>query len=383
MFAEREADRDIDVDELLRLARDRSAEARAQLTQIVSDLFFDTRRVLSEREHSIMSDILRQLIHDVEVSVRKHLAIRLSDEPEAPEDLVMALANDDAEIAHPILIRSEALRDPQLIEIIRNRSLEHQLAIAMRASVSQPVSDALAHTDDETVIEQLLHNEGAEIARDTMSYLVEQSQRIDSFRNPLVRRHDLPDDLAQSMYWWVSAAMRGEILSKHNLDPEQLDDVIESAVGAALRADTKGEKDESAASRLVERLVGQYGCSAELLIQLLRHGEVALFEKVIEHGGELRKPLVQRLIYEPGGEGLAILCRAFGHSADDFVTLLALCRKGRPEQGEPYPVGRQDPEQVYQCIRQQAALRVLDRWRRNPDYLDLLRQVEALSPVAS
>jgi len=84
VFAEREEDREIDVEELLRLARDRSADARAQLAEIVSDLFFDTSRTLSERERSTMSDILRQLIHDVETSVRKHLAIRLSDEPNAP-----------------------------------------------------------------------------------------------------------------------------------------------------------------------------------------------------------------------------------------------------------------------------------------------------------
>ncbi len=383
MFAEREADREIDVDELLRLARDRSAASRAQIAEIVSDLFFDTARVLNERERTIMSDILRQLIQDVEVSVRKHLAIRLSDEPEAPLDLINALANDEAEIAHPILTRSEVLRDPQLIEIIRNRSLEHQLAIAMRTSVSESVSDALAHTGDTTVIEQLLNNQGAEIARDTMSYLVEQSQRVDSFRNPLVRRHDLPKDLAQRMYWWVSAAMRTEILAKHKLDPDQLDDVIESAVAAAVRADETGKPETSAARRLVGQLVGQHGCSAELLIQLVRNGEISLFEQVIEHGAELRKELVQRLIYEPGGEGLAILCRAFGHSAEDFVTLLSLCRKARPEQGEKYPIGRRDPETVYECIRQQAALRVLDRWRRNPDYLDLLRQVDGLTAVSN
>ncbi|MBO6782415.1 MAG: DUF2336 domain-containing protein [Alphaproteobacteria bacterium] len=383
MFAEREPDREFEVEDLLRLARDRSAEARAQLTEIVSDMFFDTRRVLSERERATMTDILRQLIHDVEVSVRKHLAIRLSDEPEAPVDLVNALANDDAEIAHPILVRSEALRDLELIEIIRNRSLEHQLAIAMRTSVSESVSDALAKTEDETVIDRLLSNEGAQIAHETMSYLVEQSQRIDSFRNPLVRRHDLPKDLATRMYWWVSAAMRTQILDRHNLDPEQLDDVMESAVAAAVRSDETAAQDNTATRRLVDQLVGQYGCSAELLIQLLRHGEVALFESVIEHGAELRRKLVQRLVYEPGGEGLAILCRAFGHSTDDFTTLLALCRKARPGQGRKYPIGRQSPEQVYARIRQQAALRVLDRWRRNPDYLDLLRQIEAISSVST
>ena len=124
MFAEREENQDLNTEELLRLARNRSSAARAQLSEIVSDLFFKTNRVLSEQERAAMTDILRQLIHDVEISVRKHLAIRLSDEPEAPSELVNILANDVAEIAHPILTRSQVLQDPELIEIIRNRSLD-------------------------------------------------------------------------------------------------------------------------------------------------------------------------------------------------------------------------------------------------------------------
>ena len=143
MFAEREDDENMEVEDLLRLARDRSAAARSQLVDIVSDLFFNTSRVLSERERDTIWDILRQLIQDVEISVRKHLAIRLSDEPEAPAELVTALDNDTAKIA-----------------------------------------------------------------QETMSYLVEQSQRVDSFRNPLVRRQDLPEPLAKQMALWVSAALR-------------------------------------------------------------------------------------------------------------------------------------------------------------------------------
>lgn len=380
MFAERHDDEtDLDVDELLRLARDKSAAARTELVEIIGDLFFDTNRVLSDRERTTMSDIMRQLIHDVEISVRKHLAIRLSDEPEAPSELIYTLANDDAEIAHAILSRSEVLRDPQLVEIIHNRTREHQLAIAMRTSVSQAVSDALVETEDESVIERLLTNPGAEIGQQAMTYLVEQSQRVDAFQNPLVHRKDLPKDLAVRMYWWVSAALRTEILEKHELDADQLDDVMETAVDAAVRSDNIQSDDDSAATRLVAQLVEQNGLTAELLISVLRAGEVTLFEKMIERGTGLRSSLVQRLIYEPGGEGLAITCRAMGLSADEFHTLHGLCGKARPQSREAYPVERGQVRVFYEQIKPGAAERVLDRWRRNPDYLDLLRQVEALS----
>ena len=77
---------------------------------------------------------------------------------------------------------------------------------------------------------------------------------------------------------------------------------------------------------------------------------------------------------------MAILCRAMGYAAEDFMMLLSLCRKARPESGENYPIERISPEIVYGRIKQEAAQNVLERWRRNPDYLDLLRQVEDLAP---
>ena len=379
MFAESQGESVLDVDALLRLARDRSTAARRDLVEIISDLFFDQDRILSERERATMSNILRQLIHDVEISVRKHLAIRLSDEPLAPSELIYVLANDNAEIAHPILMRSDVLKDAQLIEIIRNRDLEHQLSVAMRRTLSEEVSGALVETSEVTVIERLLENPGAEIGRQTMTYLVEQSQRVDAFQNPLIRRKDLPRDLAERMYWWVSAALRTEILEQHSLDANQLDDVMESAIEAAVRSDSELVSGGVAASQLAAKMVDQLGVSAELMIQVLRTGEISLFEHIVERATELRQPLVQRLIYESGGEGLAVLCRALGFAATDYHTLHNLCCKARPQRKEAYPVKRTKPEVFYEQIKPSAAEHVLDRWRRNPDYLDLLRQIEALA----
>ncbi|MBT3400390.1 MAG: DUF2336 domain-containing protein [Rhodospirillaceae bacterium] len=379
LFAETHGESALDVDALLRLSRDRSAAARRELVEIIGDLFFDKDRVLNERERVAMGEILRQLIHDVEISVRKHLAIRLSDEPDAPSELVFALANDNAEIAHPILMRSDVLKDPQLIEIIRNRDLEHQLSVAMRTSVSETVADVLVETEEVTVIERLLENPGAEIGQKTMAYLVEQSQRVDAFQNPLIRRKDLPKKLAERMYWWVSGALRTEILDRHDLDASQLDDVMESAIEAAVRSDSELTPGGAAASRLVAQLVEQHGISAELMIEVLQAGEIALFEHMVEQATRLRQPLVRRLIYESGGEGLAIVCRAMGYTVAEFLILAELCRAARPQRSEEYPVTRMKPDAFYELIHPAAAGLVLDRWRRNPDYLDLLRQVEALA----
>ena len=120
---------DKELTELLSLARDKSVSGRQTLMAAVSDLFCDNQTVLTDRERALMTDILHQLVHDVEMSVRRTLAERLAMLPSAPRDLIVELANDQIEVAHPILMGSNVLHDTDLIEIIHQRTLEHQLEI--------------------------------------------------------------------------------------------------------------------------------------------------------------------------------------------------------------------------------------------------------------
>src|SRR5207302_5420863 len=129
----------VETEHLYSLARDKSIAGRQALTATVTDLFFAQGNVLTDRERALMTEILRQLINDVEGSVRRLLAEKLARQKDAPRDLVVTLANDEIGVAHPILMHSEVLLDAELIEIIHHRTLEHQLVIAVRKSVSEPV----------------------------------------------------------------------------------------------------------------------------------------------------------------------------------------------------------------------------------------------------
>lgn len=379
MFPDYGQDRPSDYQTLLRLARDKSTESRAQLTSIIGELFFENTDTVSAQERDMMSDILQHLIGDVERSVRKHLAIRLSDDPEAPHGLVLALANDDAEIAYPILLKSEVLHDLDLIEIVRHRSLEHQLAITMRKSVSPEVSDILAHTGSEAVIARLLENPNAQIARDTMAFLVEQSQRASGLHRPLLSRHDMPPDMAARMYRWVSAALRTHITATFDLDPSELDKAMEQAVEVALAEHTETSGILSATDRVAQHLTLSRWQNGVLTVRLLREGEVTLFERVLEQKTGLRRRLLTRLIYEPGGEGLAILCRALQMDRQTFETILSLTRKAHYGLDREAQAGCAAAIGLFDEIEPSAAEKILDRWRQHPDYLDLLRQVETVA----
>ena len=372
---------EIDIEALLSLARDKSVGSRTKLADIISDLFFGATGTLTDSEQSIMTDILRQLVQDAEINVRKHLAIQLSNQPDAPHDLVIALANDESEVAYPLLLKSSVLRDQDLIAIVHHRTLEHQLAISMRDSVGISVSAALVDTDEESVIKRLLENHNAEIARDTMAHLVEQSRRLDSLQKPLVHRSDLPADLAEKMYWWVSAALRSDIVERFDVDPTEIDTAMEVAVNTVIEAQTVEDPPSSATDRVARHLAESKDADSDLIIRLLREGEISLFERILEHQTRLRRKLLQRLLYEPGGEGLAIVCRAIGLDSEVFKEVLTLTRRARVGLDENNIDECAFALLFYQQIEVDSAKLILSRWRRNPDYLDLLRQLEMLPEV--
>jgi uncharacterized protein (DUF2336 family) len=366
-----------DVTYLLRLARDKSIDGRKQLVAIVSDLFFDKGTALTAHERALMTDILKKLINDVAVPVRKALAERLSRVPSAPHDVIVALANDDIDVAQPILMRSEALLDVDLIEIIRHRTLQHQLAIAMRRNLSEQVSDALVDGGNHDVVKTLLENPDARLSEATMGYLVEQSRRVDSFQEPLVCRQDLPVALAKKLYFWVSAALRQHILENFDIDVPTLDEAAEGAArDAAALVPPNGASEADRSAILARRLAESRQVSPRLLVQTLRQGEIPLFEALLSEMSGLRLRLVRRLLFEPGGEGLAVCCRGLDIDKPTFATIFLLSRRARPSERSMDPRELSRILSFFENVRAEAARTVLARWRRDPDLLHAIKTVE-------
>ena len=369
---------EVDVEALLRLARDKSIEGRKQLVAVVSDLYFAKSTVLMERERALMTDILTKLIHDVAVPVRRALAERLATEATAPHDVIVALASDEIEVAAPILLTSEVLLDIELIEIVRHRSLEHQLTIAMRRSLNESVSDALVETGNSDVIKTLLENADARISEATMTYLVDQSKTIDSFQEPILRRQDLSPALARKMYIWVSAALRRYIVEKFAVDVAAVDDTIEAVARAqAAKAETNARQPgHDKAKELARRLAEVNQITPQLMIQSLRQGEIPLFEALLAEVSGLRLTLVRRLLFEPGGEGLAIVSRAIDLEKSAFASIFLLTRKARPAERPTDPRELSRVLSLFDRLNPAAAKTVLARWRRDPDFLYALKTVE-------
>lgn len=373
------------LDYLIALARERTIESRSKLVHVIADLFNSGGDVLSERERALMSDILEKLVREVELDVRARLSEQLAENADVPPHIMSELARDDILVAKPILMRCDLLRDNDLIEIIHQRSSEHQLAIARRRRISTAVSDALVESGSDDVVCTLLENSGAEISKATMEYLVEQSKRVDSFQEPLVRRHDLPSRLAERMYIWVGAALRQHLVDGFGLDPCTLDPVVEKSAmaGAKEMAQLRqGGESLSAAQQLARELRANGRLNEEILLKVLRQGEIQLFEAILGEWSGIGPQALKRLVYQSGGQPLAVIAKALGIEKPTFTSIFLLSRVGRRDEQIVDPGELGNILKLYDQTSKESAQQVVSRWRSNPDYIAAVERIEEANSVA-
>lgn len=361
---------------LIDVARQKSSESREKLTKIISDLFHERGESLSAPERALITDILHKLVRDVELPVRQMLAEKLARTSHAPRDLICYLANEQIEVAHPLLSHSSILLDEDLIEIIRHRTMQHQLSIALRQGISEDVSDALITAGHTDVVIALLENRSAKIHPTNMQTLIDQAKEYDPYQEPILKREDLEPALAKKLYWWVSAALRRHILEHYPIDPLDLEDQLESTVQDLIERSRKGQGDEAEAQKLAAKLAESGALNATLLMQILRKGEVLFFEVLFAHMAEIRISLLRRLLYEPGGEGLAIVAKALKIEKPSFASLFLLSRRVRPDKQPVDPMELSRVLAFFDDLTEEAAGKMVKRWRRDPQFLEAMWRVE-------
>lgn len=362
----------VSAQELLELARSQSQRNREVLLENVADLFLSPEGRLTERDRAQMAEIIGKLVDEVEVDVRRALAERLAVLPEAPHDLVLKLAQDTALVARPLLLKSPVLKDADLIDLVKQRTQEHRLAIAMRAGIGTQVADALIGEGEEDVIEALIRNGEAQLSRQAIDYLVEESRRVDRFQEPLLRRQDLPKPLAYRMFWWVSAALRQQVLTQFPIDEADFDDAVESAVhaGAAESADAGAE-----AVRLAGQLAGRAELNERALVRSLRGGHIGVFAAGLGRLAGIDLATARRVVFATGGEALAACCKAADFDRSTFATFYLLTRQARIASAATPTDELEEVLKIFDRTSRAQARVILRYWARDREYLDALAEL--------
>ncbi len=157
------------------LADDPSAERRAELLDNVSSLFAMVADNCANALLTMYDSVLIRLA-DMSRSIdRTRLAERMADLRRAPAGIVRRLAMDDIVIAEPLLLRSAALSEYDLVGIAQLCGNRHRRAIARRPEIGPPVTLVLVTRGDDGVRRLVAGNPTAGFSDEGLDRLVVQA----------------------------------------------------------------------------------------------------------------------------------------------------------------------------------------------------------------
>ena len=312
---------------LSQLAANPQGAPRGDIYLAIASLYRTQAPRLSERERSLMREILQRLAGDVEMAIRIALAERLADDEAAPLDLVLLLADDRIEVARPVIMRSRQLSDADLLSLLDHVGEAHQTACAERPHIGEPVCDALAKRGSESVLVALIRNATARIAHHTFETLVEKSRQIATLQGPLVHRGDLPSGLATQMSSWVSDTLKSHIRARHPLSAASAAPKLVEAE-RSIHSPPPPSAAQPAAStvKLVDKLAAAGQLRAGFLLRVLHQGQADLFDVAFAKLLQLDLEQLRRILYENGPRPVALACRAVGIDRCVFSTVFNLSR---------------------------------------------------------
>ena len=338
----------IKTEQILGLARSRTPEDRERLLLAVVDLASsgDAGQAMSAPPvQALLDSIFMSLVVEAERDIRRRLAEKLAAAAWAPAALINVLALDDIEIAAPIIAQSPVLKDPDLVRLLVEATVEHQIEVARRPAIGPPVVAAILREAEPAVLAALAGNAAVTLSPLDMETLLEASRRVAALRAPLTRRPELTSEMAARLYVWVGQALRQALVGRFRLDAEALDASLAEAVreahgGAACEAGDERPSGDAGREEMERRLIAKLDAAGQLrpayLLRALREHRITLFEAALSSLGRFQPDEIRRAIDSDRPELLALACAAVGIDKSAFPAILQLVRQlngGRPGGG--------------------------------------------------
>ncbi len=347
--------------DLIELAKEPSSERRRELLREVTDLFLvQSPTHLDSTQMALFDDVMSRITTEMEEVVRAELSQKLAPSPFAPPRVLRELAADSFDVAAPILRASTALTEADLVELARTKGQDHLRAISQRAAVPAAVSDAIVERGDDTTLNVLLRNDGAELSREASEAAVDRAQANPALHEAVVERKALPADLLNEMYFMVEARLRETIMARNaELDPQELQAALEAGRNRLATRDGAVPADYQAAEADVEAMALRGDLTPTALTGLLRRGEKTKFMLALSKLSDIDFFTARRILEGKSVDPLAIVCKAAGFERALFLTFVVLML-----DRDANALGRaQEYGELYARLTKEAALRAIRFWR--------------------
>jgi hypothetical protein len=251
---------------------------------------------LRNEEFGVLDEVLLRLSQCSEVEALAKLSAALADLKSVPRETVRHLAfHTEAMVAAPLLLKSEAIPPLDLETIATSRGVQHLLAIAGRRQVERAMADILLRRGSKNVCRALAENPGARFSEAAYALLLARAESDDVIANALALRPDAPAKARKAK------APRPPIQASSPQQRPAIDYAeARSEIAALARI---GKLNDSTVNRFAMR-----GDRASLIVSLS-----------VLSGAPI--DIVERVVADPGYEGLVMACRA---SRLNWQTTLAI-----------------------------------------------------------
>ena len=350
------------------LAHERSEQSRIQLASMLADLFLNTEVTLSLREEEIVNELIDRLMLNSTEGVRTQLIEKFANIDTMPRHIATNFAKGSIEFARTVLISSPALTDDDLIQVIEDQGKDHAMAIAMRKEIGEAVADALVTTGDVRVMALVAENLGAHLSPSAIEIVADAARYSANLRKPLLYRPEANAEVAMKLYWWVEQDLRRYTLKRFGISSGQIDQALSATISAFLEEHAHEKSNDSVMTQVVDWMEEHQAVTPQILPQVLRMGHFRVFNMLLARLAHLNLALVDTIMSETGGRGLASICSAIGIDKAGFVSLFLLSRGGRPGDQIVHPRELSHALATFDRLSPAIAKDLLYSWSSNPEY---------------
>lgn len=350
-----------ELEDLIELAKEPSSDRRRALLRKVTDVFLRDAGSHSETQSDSFGDIMHQLAYDLERDIREELSNRLASEKSAPHHLIRALANDEIEVAVPVLEQSPVLTEDDLIEVSKTQDQQHLQAITSRSAIGERLSRVLVDRGDDVTVEKLLRNDRAKIAPDTAEKITDRAKTSVRLQKPLIERSEVTQDMLVDLYTHVADEIKQKIV-------DVCKETDEEGIAPLLKKMTEelAESKAATAEEKIENLARRGALTENQLIKFVKNRQAMEFLLALARLTDLDVRIIRRIIQDKSGKSLVVICKANRMSPVTFKEIALSPLTGIAE----------DPKQmlplitIYNRFNVENAQRVMRFWKARKHALE-------------
>jgi uncharacterized protein (DUF2336 family) len=315
------------VQRFLHWAKTASDEERAKGARALGRAYVESS--LSVQDGLLAEAAMTSLLDDACLDVRLALAEAIAASPKLPRHIVVALCDDEAEVAAPVLCLSPLLTNVDLVDYAASHDSLVQSAVAARAGLKAPVAAALAEVAGPDACALLLRNRDAVLTPSTMKRLVERFASHADVREALLERQDLPIHIQQLLVRAVAESLSTLVSGRKWMSKAHADAIAGQACEKATVTLASERAGQPEMGQLVRHLRETEQLTPGLLLRAVADGNLDFVELTLSELSGLDRNRISNLIRDRNTSGFDTLYRrvqlpetarpAFRAGLDDLV----------------------------------------------------------------